>query len=84
MKVTSSRTLAAANASAGTSGGCGYALSMYSRIGWLSQSVPVSVRMNGILASGEASRMAGSFDPVFTSSSLNAMPFSSSASLTLL
>ena len=46
--------------------------------------VPCSVRMNGILPSGDASSTPSLFLPPETSSSVNGTPFSSNASLTLL
>jgi hypothetical protein len=83
MKVASSRTLAAANGSAGTSAGCGQAASSQSTITWLSHSAPWGVRMKGILPSGEAASTASSFEPVGTRSSWKGRPFSSRTSLTL-
>ena len=53
-------------------------------IAWLSHSVPSSVRMNGILPSGDAESVPSSLRPVFTTSSENGTPFSKSAILTLL
>ena len=84
MKVMSSRTLAAANGSAGSSGGCGQVASIHSRMAWLSHRPPWSVVMNGILPSGDAARTSSSLLWVATCFSAKGTPFSSSASLTLL
>jgi hypothetical protein len=84
MKVTSSRTFAACQGSAGVNGVCGYWASSQSTMTWLSHSPPSSVRMNGTLPSGVQASTASSLDLVMTRSSVKGMPFSSSTIFTLL
>ena len=84
MKTASSRTLAAAQRSAGSSAGVGAKASRYSMMAPLSHSVPCSVRRKGTLPSGEAFNKSSGLWPGLTRSSMKGRPFSSRTNLTLL